>query len=104
MAKLWLQSKQFADHREHGFCAQDGLLCCLGLKGGYTIVIPEDEKLHQKLLHLHYDLPLAERLGMFWIVKTLSSRYYWRGTQNDFKLYCKHYTFYQAKKVSTQVL
>ena len=76
---LGLQSKSFSDHEERGFCVWDGLACHAHPKGGYTIFIPEDEEFHYKLLYLHHNLPLVGNLGVFWVVKALSSRYYWQG-------------------------
>ena len=46
MGKLWLCLKSFADHGGHSFCIKGGLVCHVYPKGGYTVVIPENEELH----------------------------------------------------------
>ena len=73
MGELQSQLTQLLDCREHSFCVLDGLVCRACPKEGYTIVIPEDEELYQKLIYLHHDLPLGRHIGVFWMVKALSS-------------------------------
>ena len=75
--QLWL--KHLEDHGGFGFCILDSFVCRACSKKGYTIVIPKDKEFHQKLLCLHHNLPLAGHLGVFRLVKALSSQYYWRG-------------------------
>ena len=46
MSKLCLRLKQFTDYEECVFYVQNSLVCYVHPKGGYKIVIPEDEELH----------------------------------------------------------
>ena len=47
----------------------------------------KDEDEDEELIYLHHKLPLVGHLGVFQIIKALSSRYYWQGIQKDCKLY-----------------
>ena len=42
----WDCIKDLATWKQHGFSVENGIVCQAHAKGGFTIVIPEDETLH----------------------------------------------------------
>lgn len=75
---------------EKGFELRDGLVVrSRGVGRGVTLVIPEDEELRTLLLRQHHDMPHAGHLGVYRMVGTMSTRFYWRGLYADCKKYCR---------------
>ena len=96
----WNHIKFDAENRRHNMIVHDGLVCHSHGANSYVIVIPFDMKLKHLLMHNHHDSPILVHLGIYCIIGSLLSYYYWRGLYADYKDYCKKCLTCQASKVS----
>ena len=65
------------------FVMCDGLICRALHGKEVALVVSDDHELHNELLTLHHDSPLAGHLGLYRMLRALSKRYYWTGMHHD---------------------
>ena len=95
-----MQLKAKAVIGDSRFVIKDGIVC--QLKGaGHTIVIPLDDTLKDRLLKLYHTTLIGGHLGVYWLVKVLSTRYYWCRMHAEIKNFVKRCSICQAAKVDT---
>ena len=72
----WLE----AAHKNHNqFILWDGLVCCSRGDGAWSIMVPADEALWQKLIKMHHDSPLGGHFGMYRTMSAVHLHYWWPG-------------------------
>ena len=65
-------------------------------------MIPPDDALKDRLLKLYHATPMGGHLGVYRLVKVLSTRYYWRRMHAEIKDFVKKCSTCQAAKVDTR--